>query len=91
MNEKFLRLEQIANTQIKDKDVKELFYRIAREDVEKKLPFDLAKYWQFYPYLNSLGKTQMECWKADETLNKFYGSLGVVMAAVKFKKLLKKK
>jgi hypothetical protein len=90
MQEKLLRLEQIANSQIRDNDVRNLFYKIAREDIEKKLPFDLKKYWQFYPYLNELGKTQLECWKADETLRRFYGGFQAVRAAVKFKRLLKK-
>jgi len=87
--EKLEKMELLMKTQIRDEDVRELLGRMLEEDREKGR-FDLGRYWDFYEYMGKLGKVQMDCWRVDETLGKFYGSLMVVRAAVKFKKNLRR-
>lgn len=42
--------------------------------------FDLGKYLRYYDYFGKLGKTQLDIWRLDENLKKFYGGIGVLLA-----------
>jgi len=87
--EKLEKMELLVKTKLVDEEVSELLMRMVEKDKEEK-NFDLEKYMEFYDYFNELGKMQMDCWRTEETLNNFYGSLMVVRAAVKFKKNLRR-
>jgi len=87
--EKLEKMELLVKTKLVDEEVSELLMRMVEKDKEEQ-NFDLEKYMEFYDYFNELGKMQMDCWRTEETLNNFYGSLMVVRAAVKFKKNLRR-
>ena len=74
---------------IRDSEVKEHFLHVLDED-EKKNIFDLKKYLLMEEYLGTCGKTYLQCLKTDRLLNKMRGSIYAVIAANKFKKILRK-
>lgn len=84
------RMEEIANTQVRDEENRRLLLGIIEND-RKNRNFSLEKYFEFYEELDKLGKVQLDIWKVDKLLEKFYGSLAVVRAAVRFKRGIKNK
>ena len=82
------KMEQIARTQVRDVDVREFLLGVIEEDRIRN-NFSLEKYLEFYGELGRLGQVQMEIWKTEKILKRFYGSLAVVRAAVRFKRGIK--
>ena len=87
--EKLEKMELLVKTKLVDEEVSDLLGKMVENDKEEK-NFELERYMKFYDYFNEMGKMQMDCWKTEETLGKFYESLMVVRAVVKFKKGIKR-
>ena len=83
------KMDQIARTQVRDEEVREFLLGVIEEDRISN-HFSLEKYLEFYGELGRLGQVQMEIWKTEKVLKRFYGSLAVVRAAVRFKRGIKK-
>ena len=81
-------LKTLVNIDIKDIELREeLLENLENDRINGH--FDLEKYLGYYEYFGELGKTQLDVWKADKTLGKFYKSLGTILAINKFRRLMK--
>ncbi len=90
MDKKFiLTLKTLVEIDIKDIDLRERLQENLNDDLELGV-FDLEKYLNYYNEFGPLGKTQLDVWKSDKTINKFYNNIGVILAVSKFKNSIKK-
>lgn len=87
MDELYLsRIITLASIDIKDNFIKNKLLL----ELEGECKFALEKYLPYYDFFGELGKTQLDVWVADENLKRFYKGIGMVLAASKFKKALRK-
>ena len=88
VNEHLDKMEKLVITQVRDEKVRKVIMDKIENDRRENI-FSFEGYMEFYGELDKLGKVQMDVWRSDIILRKFYGSLAVVRAAVRFKKGLK--
>lgn len=81
-------LKTLVNIDIKDIELREELLENLEND-RMNGHFDLDKYLGYYEYFGELGKTQLDIWKADRTLGKFYKGIGTILAINKFRRLMK--
>jgi hypothetical protein len=81
-------LKSLVNIDIKDVELREkLLENLENDRIKKK--FELDKYIRYYDNFGILGKTQLDVWKADKSLSKFYRGIGLVLAVSKFRRGLR--
>jgi len=81
-------LKTLVNIDIKDIELREELLENLEND-RMNGHFNLDKYLGYYEYFGELGKTQLDVWKADRTLGKFYKGIGTILAINKFRRLMK--
>ena len=79
-------LKSLVNIDIKNLELREELLENLEND-RIKGNFNLEKYMNYYDDFGELGKTQLDVWKADKTLSKFYRGIGLVLAVSKFRKI----
>ena len=90
MDNNFIQtLKALVDIDIRDEDLRERLLENLNDDLEIGT-FNLEKYLTYYENFGPLGKTQLDVWKTDRTLQKFYKSMGVILAVSKFKNSIKK-
>ncbi len=80
------RMEELVRIDINDALIRnKMLLELEGENI-----FNLEKYMEYYEYFGEIGKTQLEIWKSDETLKRFYKGIGFVLAVGKFRRGLRK-
>ena len=91
VHKKLEQFQQWIDIDVNDSPVRNTLRNKINADMEKNSPQilkDLKEYSPYRQHLGKLGNTSLDCLKADNTLATH---ANVVLAAVKFKKLLKNK
>ena len=88
MDDKFIMtLKAMVNIDIKNQELREeLLENLENDRINNH--FELDKYLPYYEHFGELGKTQLDIWKSDKNLSKFYRGIGVMLAVSKFRKNL---
>ena len=83
-----ITLKSLVNIDIKDVELREeLLENLENDRINGH--FDLEKYLVYYDHFGELGKTQLEVWRSDCTLKKFYKGIGVILAVNKLRRGLR--
>ncbi len=83
-----MTLKSMVNIDIKDFELREeLLENLENDRISNS--FVLEKYLPYYDKFGELGKTQLDVWRADNTLKKFYRGIGTILAISKFKRGLR--